>query len=206
VLIFSCSKPPTVCGQARKSSKSTSIQLDAGPNFHGTGDLAGYGFNVEASKHLKGKFSATLGIGSTIGQGTLPLSYFDGAGKEVDASYRITTAGIQISAKLGYEWLSTKKLNIGTRLGVLTRFQSTSAFDERTVFFPIATGYPMPLTSTIHRSPQNTISLGGVAQWYVNYVVNEHTFLGVNASWQIDTRGDAIAQLMLHVGYRIAGQ
>lgn len=205
-LIFGFSKPITVCGQALKSSKSISLQLDAGPNFHGTGDLAGYGFNVEASTHLKGKFSATVGIGSTIGQGTLPLSYFDGAGEAVDASYRITTGGIQLSSKVGFEWISAKKFNLGTRLGALTRFQSTSAFDDYAVFFPIATGYPMPLTSTIHRSPQNTVAIGGLAQCYTNYFVNDHTYLGINASWQIDTRGDAIAQLMLHIGYRIVGQ
>jgi len=188
-------------GQEIPKLKSMLLQFDAGTNRHGS--LIGYGFNLEASKVLKGRLTTSLGIGSTISQGGTPLTYLDAAGKAVDASYRITTAGFQVTSKLGLSWMTTQKFDLGTRIGLLARYESSSFFGDHTVYYPIVTGFPIPLSSIEQRNPQQTFALGGIAQMFLNYRVNKSTFIGLNASWQLDTEGNAIAQAMLHLGFRL---
>jgi hypothetical protein len=99
-------------GQELPQLNSTLLQIDLGMNHHGTGDLRGYGFNLEAFKAQKRRFTTSIGLGSLISQGTSPLYYKDASGTDVDASYRITTASFQVSGKLGLSWVRTQKFDL----------------------------------------------------------------------------------------------
>jgi hypothetical protein len=181
---------------------SKSLQLDIGISKHGTGDLRGFSFNCEYKKHYRKNIFLAFGLGSTIHDGSFPIFYSDAAGNQIDASYRYSTGGMQITSKFGVSIVKNRKNDLGLQAGCLVRYQTSSYYDELTVLYPGITGLTIPVTTIINKSPQKTLSLGGIGQIYYNYNIDTKMFIGLSAALQIDTNGDLINQLVASYGWK----
>jgi hypothetical protein len=180
-----------------------SVQLDFGFGKHGTGDLNGLNINSEYRSFFKKNLSISFGLGATLHDGAFPILYSDGNGNLIDASYRYTTGGIQLTGKFGISFIKSRINDFGLQAGPLLRYQSSSYFDEINVLYPAATGLPMPVIAIINKSPQKTLSVGGIGQLYYNYTIKSNVFVGLSAAIQIDTNGDLINQLAVSCGLRL---
>lgn len=190
---------------AQKSSQvlSRSIQMNIGVGKHGTGDLNGININTEYRSFFRKHLSISFGLGATIHDGFFPISYFDGSGGIIDASYRYTAGGIQLTGKLGVSAIKTRTSDFGFQAGPLLRYQSSSYFDEIIVLYPAATGLQTPVIAIINKTPQKTFSLGGIGQVYYNYTIRRNLFIGLLAELQIDTNGDLINELAISFGVKL---
>lgn len=188
-------------GQKHQISKT--LQLDIGIGNHGTGDMKGYNINVEYKKDLPKQISYTIGLTTTIHNGEKPIFYNDANNQMVDASYRYNTSGVQIACKVGLRFLKSKNTDIGARIGSLFRYQSSTYYDDLNVLFPIITGLPFPVTTVINKTSQETLSIGAIGQLYFSQFISKRHFLGLNANFQLDSKGDTITQLQLTVGIRL---
>jgi hypothetical protein len=186
---------------AQTQSLNRSMQVDIGTSKHGTGDMKGFTMNCEYKKSPRKNYSFSIGIGATIHDGYLPISYSDGTGNPVGASYRYTTGGVQKTSKIGWNFLKNLKNEGGVKIGTLFRYQSSSYYDELGVYFPPVSNLPFPVISLISTSPQKTLSAGGIGQLFYSYSINQYLFTGVSAALQIDTEGDVINHLALTGGF-----
>ncbi len=184
----------------RNSKKS--MQLDIGIGVHGSGDLNGLNINSEYKSFFRKNLSLSIGLGATMHDGRFPLSYSDANGNLIDASYRFTTSGIQLTSKFGISLIKSPTNDFGLQAGPMLRYQSSSYFDEINILYPAATGLPMPVITIINKSPQKTISVGGIGQVYYNYTMKNNLFVGLSAAMQIDTNGDLKNQLTLCCGLK----
>lgn len=180
-----------------------SVQLDIGFGKHGTGDKNGLNINSEYKRFFSKNLSISFGLGATLHDGAFPILYSDGNGNLIDASYRYTTGGIQLTSKVGISFIKSTINDFGLQVGPILRYQSSSYFDEINVLYPAATGLPMPVIAIINKSPQKTLSVGGISQFYYNYTIKSNVFVGLSAAIQIDTNGDLINQLAVSCGLRL---
>ncbi len=180
-----------------------SVQLDIGFGKHGTGDINGLNINSEYKRFFSKNLSISFGLGATLHDGAFPILYSDGNGNLIDASYRYTTGGIQLTSKVGISFIKSTINDFGLQVGPILRYQSSSYFDEINVLYPAATGLPMPVIAIINKSPQKTLSVGGISQFYYNYTIKSNVFVGLSAAIQIDTNGDLINQLAVSCGLRL---
>lgn len=180
-----------------------SVQLDIGFGKHGTGDLNGLNINSEYKRFFRKNLSISFGLGATLHDGAFPVIYSDGNGSLIDASYRHTTGGIQLTSKVGISFIKSRINDFGLQVGPILRYQSSSYFDEINVLYPAATGLPMPVIAIINKSPQKTLSAGGIGQLYYNYTIKNNVFVGLSAAMQIDTNGDLINQMAISCGLRL---
>ena len=180
-----------------------SVQLDIGFGKHGTGDINGLNINSEYKRFFSKNLSISFGLGATLHDGAFPILYSDGNGNLIDASYRYTTGGIQLTSKVGISFIKSTINDFGLQVGPILRYQSSSYFDEINVLYPAATGLPIPVIAIINKSPQKTLSVGGISQFYYNYTIKSNVFVGLSAAIQIDTNGDLINQLAVSCGLRL---
>ncbi|MBL7760153.1 MAG: hypothetical protein JNK08_05595 [Sediminibacterium sp.] len=180
-----------------------SVQLDIGFGKHGTGDINGLNINSEYKRFFSKNLSISFGLGATLHGGAFPILYSDGNGNLIDASYRYTTGGLQLTSKVGISFIKSTINDFGLQVGPILRYQSSSYFDEINVLYPAATGLPTPVIAIINKSPQKTFSLGGIGQLYYNYTIKNNVFIGLSAAIQIDTNGDLINQLAVSCGLRL---
>lgn len=178
------------------------IELQAGRSFNGTGDIRGVGLSLEYSKTIKKKFDWTVSIGSNIHDGSFPILFEYTSGNMVDGSVRYTTAGMQAAYSLGYSFIKTGGSDLRLKIGGLLRFQSTSYYDDVTVLYPTLTGLSYPVIVFRNSNPQRTVSAGLITQFGYKVNVNKKICVGVVGSFQFDTNGDNISQLMLSLGRR----
>ncbi|WP_157488203.1 hypothetical protein [Dyadobacter crusticola] len=177
--------------------------MNAGLVKLGTGDMFGLMFGFSYEKKFSPRLSWLADLSTTIHDGAdLMLVTIENQPTQ-DISYRYTIAGAQVGGKLAYDFIKSSKIDFGMRLGALLHYQSSSLADQRAIYFPIVTGYPLPLTVTIHREPQRTFALGGQAQLFGNYNVNRKLAIGASLGLQLDTNGDTMfPQLQVSVGRR----
>ena len=110
---------------------------------------------------------------------------------------------LSLLVKIGYNFVKTKNLDFGVRLGVLFRYQSSSVPDDVTMIFPIATGLPVPIFINENMSPQRTYSVGAMSQLFASYIIQQKIILGLTTGLQLDTNGDTIfPQLAFTIGRR----
>ena len=178
------------------------IQLIAGRSVHGTGDMVGLTFHTEYAEYFKKRFCWTIGLGGTIHDGSFPVFFNDPSGNQIDGSIRYTTAGVQTTSFLGYDLITTSEHEFQIRLGALLRYQSSSISDEMSVYYPLATGLPIPVNAFVNHTPQKTFALGGSTQILYNYTINQKVSIGFLTGFQIDTNGDTISQISLTIGKR----
>jgi hypothetical protein len=191
----------TSYSQNKTVSKNKSFQIDLGFSKNGSGDLNGNSINFEYHNYFKPKWNYSIGLGSTIHNGQYDLYYKQGD-REIDGSYRYVTAGYQLTSKLGFCFINSKKSDFGLRLGALLRYQSSSYPDEISTNYPPFYGFDFPLIDVKHYEPQKIFSAGGILQLYYNYNINEKLFVGSSGTFQTDSNEDAILQLSLTCGMR----
>jgi hypothetical protein len=157
----------------------------------------------EFEKYFSKKLAWSAEVGTTIHDGDDLLLITDTNGKREDLSYRYTTAGLQVTGKIGFNFVKTKKVDFGIRFGGLFRYQSSSLADDITILFPLATGLNTPVLVVRHRSPQRTYSLGAMSQLFASYSIKQKIIVGLTTGLQLDTNGDTIfPQLSLTIGRR----
>ena len=195
--------PALLCAQDTTTLLNKSLQIEMGTGLHGSGDLAGLTLNTSYTHYFRKKVSYTVEVGTSIHYGSSALYYTDKSGKNIDGSYRFTTAGIQLAGKIGLSVFRNKKNDLGLRLGPLVRYQSSSIPDRISTLFPAAgTGFDVPISFVSNESPQNTLSIGGVFQLFYFYSISNKIYIGPSAGFQIDSNGDTITNISLACGMK----
>lgn len=203
LLLYLIFFPALLFAQDTTTLLNKSLQIEMGTGLHGSGDLAGLTLNTCYTHYFRKKVSYTVEVGTSIHYGSSALYYTDKFGKNIDGSYRFTTAGIQLAGKIGLSVFRNKKNDLGLRLGPLVRYQSSSVPDEITTVFPAAgTGFDVPISFVSNESPQNTLSIGGVFQLFYNYSISNKIYIGPSAGFQIDSNGDTITNISLACGMK----
>ena len=202
LLLFIVSLRATAQSGENRKLGSSSLQLQLGVIFSGTGDSYGVNISSEWSKRINRKLSYAVGLGTMINDGSFPLNY-EYNGTAYDGSIRYTTAAVQLTGKLGYSLFESKTHHFGLQLGPLLRFQSSSLYDQFTFYFPAATNFPIPLVQILNTSPQRTLALGGIFQVFYYRNLSQRTFAGVTPGLQTDSNGDTITQLSVLFGIRL---
>ena len=174
--------------------------LDVGQGTHGTGDIRGYNISIEYKKRINTRTSLLFGFASTIHSGQKDIYYQNSNGQNIDGSYRYTTSGIQLMTKVDLNILRKNNFELGSRIGTLARYQSSSFYDDLTVLFPTLTGLTFPVTSIVNRTPQETLALGVIGQIYTQYKFTKKHFIGLSTGFQLDTNGDSISQISISTG------
>jgi hypothetical protein len=183
-------------------AQDNQIQISIGPSFHGTGDLLGFNYGIEYGKTIKKKFSWYISSTGSIHDGFSENIYEYPAGRRVDGSYRFTTAGIQIGYHISYSLIKSKKNDLYLRLGGIIRYQSSSYYDELSIYYPPATGLPFPVTEIVNKTPQRTLAIGATPQIAYTFTTKKKICFGFITGFQLDTNGDVISNLSFTMGKR----
>lgn len=178
------------------------LQFALGTSFNGSGDTQGFGFLTEYSKKFKKKRSWSVSLGGTIHDGSFDILYEYPQGQQRDGSVRYTIAGFQGTSHLGFSLFSSNTHDLVFRLGSVIRYQSSSYWDVVNVLYEPITGLPYPVVFFENTSPQTTLALGGSSQLSYSYTLKNRISLGILASFQFDTQGDNVSQLLFTVGKR----
>lgn len=179
------------------------LNISTGSSFHGSGDMRGVIINTEYSKNLKKRIGLSFSLGSTLHDGTYPLFFVSPSGENIDGSIRYTTGGLQFASHLGYDLIKTNNHQFQLRVGGLFRYQSSSYFDDLSIFYPAGeTGLPVPAIVFNNTTPQRTFAVGASAQLFYNYTINDKFAIGLLAGFQTDSNGDVIRQSCISVGRR----
>ena len=188
--------------QSLNTENNESVQVMLGYSIHGSGDMKGIVFGSEYWKELSNKFSLGFMLRGTINSQKHEIIYNNTtSGTVTDASIRFTTAGIQLGATGAYHFINTTKSKFGLHLGVFGRYQSASnGSDGYSIIYPPVTNYPGVLIEYNNKTPQHTVSLGGLFQLQYLYQINTRIYTGIVAGFQTDTNGDAIPQVGLVFG------
>ena len=173
-----------------------SISIDFGYSKHGTGDMPGFLLNTEYRNYFKKRLFYAIGLGASWHDGLAEALFFTApSGRLTDASIRNLTAGFQLSAKAGLDFLQADRHSLALMLGPLLRYQSTTVPDIILTLYPPYNGLSFPVSSLAHYEKQRTVSLGGVVQLSYRYAFSAKIAGGINSGFQTDTNGDAILQL-----------
>jgi hypothetical protein len=191
--------------QNRLSNSNKLSYLSGGLNYssHGTGDLNGFSINLEYRKQVKKRITLSFGLTSTIHDGKILIAYFDSTGDRRDASLRINTSGVQLTSAVEFTILKTKKNQFALGIAPLIRYQTTSRPNDLFVYFPAATGFPLPVLAINNTTPQRTLTAGGLISLSYNRQLSEQLTFGVRVSTQNDTGLDFINQIGLSLMYRL---
>ncbi|MCF0054774.1 hypothetical protein [Dyadobacter sp. CY356] len=179
-------------GQSVYSLPARILSTNIGIGKAGTGDIYGVIVGFEYEKHFRPKLSWSTEFATSIHDGSDQLLVTLDNQPQQDMSYRYTTAGIQLAGKLGYHFVRTKQADFGIKLGILTRYQSSSLSDDREILFPALTGYPLPVRILRNTDPQRTLAAGALLQLFARYTFKKNILVGATAGFQMDTNGDVI--------------
>ncbi|HMT75896.1 MAG TPA: hypothetical protein PKA77_17615 [Chitinophagaceae bacterium] len=183
-------------------SQKQAISLGIGRSIHGTGDMRGWSFSVKYSKKIKKNWYYLAEVGNTIHDGIDYIFYEYPVGYPVDGSIRYTTAGFQSSFSVGYHIIDTKQFLLSFSIGTLARYQSSSYYDNVVILYEPITNLPYPVILFRNRTPQKTFAVGLSPNVAFQFPISSKHFLELNGSFQFDTNGDNISQLMLSFGKR----
>lgn len=187
---------------AQSTRNKNHIQVIGGQSIHGTGDARGLNFSVAYHKNISKRIQWTNSIGSTIHDGKLELFFTNPVGNMQDGSIRYTTAGVQLASYLGYHFIQSNQHQLIFRAGPILRYQSSSNWDDLSVYYPLVTGLPFPVVVFNNREPQRTLALGSSAQIEYDFFVGKSISIGFIGGFQLDTNGDTISQLSFGIGKR----
>ena len=190
---------------AQNKLPGKAIEFVGGYSKHGSGDMNGIVFGAGYIKYLTKKFSLNYNIKGTINDGKETILINDiPNGFQTDASIRFTTAGVQIGVNGGLSLLRNSRHEFMISLGAFGRYQSASnGSDGYSIYYPSATGLPLVLIGYDNRTPQETVSVGGIFQFEYNYTFRNKFYIGLVPGFQTDTNGDAIPQIALTIGRRL---
>jgi hypothetical protein len=181
------------------------LSLDIKRSFNGSGDMHGLGFSVEVGKYIRKKLELTGAVSSDIYHDEYKILITDGVlvngGRTIDASYRMVTAGAQLSGGINYAPVRTKTNEVKIGAGPLLRYQS-SGDGGYEIFSPARTGLPEPVFAFRQNEPQNIITVGYLVSVAYAYTFSSKLFVGAKASFQNDSNADVITQYGVRIGKR----
>ena len=206
--------PPTIslaAGNVAGNSgpKKRAVQFSGGfcKLRHRSGDsmevrvMNGLTFGGEYTQYSSRKVSVTYKFRATINNAEDSYHYGSGTVAE-DATIRFTTAGFQIGITGGFSFVNSARHEFRINLGPFVRYQSTSNATAYSTYYPPSTGVQAILFRLYNESPQETISVGGIAMLQYNYTFKSNLFIGVQTGYQANTNGNAI----WHVGGLVIGK
>lgn len=189
---------------AQKTSNDhpASVQINLGRSFSGTGDTMGFHFGFVHTNNFANKFNWFLGLEGTLHDDESNQLFFeDSNGKVANGTLHDVTGGLQLLAGIAYNFIHNTHHDFGIGLGAVFRYQATSINDIIYTFYPVATGFPVPVRVIINEEKQRTYSPGGTFRIHYNYKINNKYFVGFTGGTQFDTNDDVISYATLNIGF-----
>lgn len=184
-------------GQTENEMSNNSLQLSLAFSMDGTDNVGGFSISTEYTHFHRRKFSWSVGLTTTIHDGSVPVEYYTSNGVIEEGTVYYTTSGIQSSFAFGYSIIRTKQHNLHAQIGPLVRFQ-TSSNPEREglalspyVYFETLKNY-------------QTLSFGGIGGISYSYTFQNNIFILLQGSLQIDSNNDAFNMVGIGVGKRFS--
>lgn len=187
-------------GQKQKDA----LQIVSGYSVHGSGDMLGIVFGTEYVKFISRRFSLNYNMRATINSGRDEINVNNtSTGTRTDASVRFTTAGVQLGVNAGVSMVRSARHDFKISIGPFARYQSASnGSDGYGIYSPQVTRVPTILIGYDNRTPQETVTVGGILQFQYDYTFGNKVYVGIIPAFQTDTNGDAIPQVALAIGRR----
>lgn len=178
------------------------IQFMGGYSRHGSGDMDGIVFESGYQYYLSKKFSLQYMVRATINSGRDEILVTDAnSGNTTDASVRYTTAGVQLGTNAGFSIVRSSMHELIVSAGPFVRYQSASnGTDGYSIYRPPVINVPAVLIGFDNRSPQQTISVGGLLQIKYAVSIAGKVAIGLATGFQTDTNGDVIPQAGIAIG------
>ena len=189
-----------VSGQEQVPSRY--LHIGFGRSFSGTGDVIGLSYDVRYSEYFKRRTGFYFELGGSIHDGKFPIYYRNSTNQRIDGSIYFTTAGVQLVTGLSQSFLRTKKHELGIRIGLMPRYQSTSYWDWVEVIYPPVSGLPIPVAHFINTLPHRSLSIGGKGQFFYNFTMNRGFLISLSGTFQGDSNGDIFADFGIGFGKR----
>jgi len=179
------------------------FQLGLGYSTHGSGDMDGVSFFTEYGKYTGKRFEYGLNIKSTIHWDEFNVLVSRPDGTVRDASFRYSSAGLQVGPFIGYHLLQAKHHQLMIQGGAFARFQNSTYPSSYSFYIDFTTNPPRPVFEFWHEEKQNIFTAGYSVDLSYDFITNKKLMLGVKAGFQNDTNGDVITQVCLVVGRKI---
>jgi len=180
--------------------QSNFFNLSAGPSWHGTGDLRGFGFDVMYVHFYSKRFSFSNGIGTTIHYGKDKGFNGYSPGASPDKSLmRHTTAGIQFNSMADFAFILLPYLKVQVSAGAILRYQSSS-YPSLFGYVQDTRFYPEPFYVFDNRDKQNTFSPGYAVGFTLLTKLSQKYQAGIKTFFQNDNKGDVLTSISFIVG------
>ncbi len=180
-----------------------SINILFGYGVHGTGDLRGYQYGVNYSRDFSKKWAWVAEVGGSLHDGPdTELIYEDLLGNEVDGTIHFVNGGLQAGFGIDFALIKTENHRLGITVLPIARYQATSIMDFMGTFFSGGDELPFPVRILTRVEPARTFSVGASLRLGYRYSFSNDLMLGIGASFQTDTNGDAILGSLLSLGKR----
>jgi hypothetical protein len=176
-----------------QSPKLRSLLFDAGMGFHGSGDLLGGAGHFGYEHQIAGRFSLRYQLGATFhGGSAYGFDIDDGFSRSVPMYF--VTAGVQSAALAVLHVGGVRRQWFNIAAGPLVRFQ----LDGYPTSYSYSYDPPRTYGSyTVGEIQPRILTLGYKVQLESHLVHLKKLSLGLGASFQNDTNGDAITNVSL---------
>ncbi len=174
-----------------KNSNQYTLGIRAARSFATSGDVYGGFGNIFLEKTTSKKGTITLTIGGNMHASGTKLIYPDpwNPSEMIDASWRYLSAGVQAGLLAGHKMSISRNHAFHFSTGPLLRYQNNSN-DGYSLYFPLATQFPIPLYSIENHYDRQSFSFGGLGQIEYRWQISPGFMLGIHSSAQFDTEGD----------------
>ena len=204
IILFSNLLFISTYAQKSANAYNNELHVSFSKSKNGTGDVNGILFSSGLTGKLSNKFNWQADLSGSIHNGSYPLFYQAPSGETIDGSYRYTIAGLQASYLVTRNFIKNSRSGLELKAGGLIRYQSSSYYDIITVYYPIITGLPVPVTVIENSNPARTFAVGGMMQLGYGYSYSKNSRLEIFGAFQADTNGDNLSQLGLSYYRKIA--
>ena len=176
-----------------QDSKVRSLLFDAGMGFHGSGDLFGGAGNFGYEHQVAGRFSLRYQMGATFHGGqAVGRTFNDGFARSVPMYF--VTAGVQSGALAVLHVAGVRRQWFNIAAGPILRFQLNSYPDGYYYSFDPPRTYGSYTIVEIH---PKLFTVGYKVQLESHLIHARRFSMGLGASFQNDTNGDAITNVSL---------
>lgn len=179
-----------------------SVFFSAGASRAGSGDAGGFYIKLGAQKKVK-RWNFSISQSTTIHDGSHPIFFEIAPGIMNDGSIKYSVTGVEVTPVVGYSIVASPVHDLQLGLGAVLRYQSNGDNDSYVLFYPAATGFPVPVLYFTNNTPIRTIAIGPVAQISYDFALESRLILGLQGSFQLDSNGDNLANYGMRIGYRL---
>ena len=176
-----------------QTPKVHSLLFDAGMGFHGSGDLLGGAGNFGYEHQVAGRFSLRYQLGATFhGGSAYGFHYEDDFVRSVPMYF--VTAGVQSAALAVLHVGGVRRQWLNIAAGPLVRFQLNGHPESYSYRYDPPRTYG---SYTIGSIQPRILTLGYKVQLESHLIHLKSLSIGLGASFQNDTNGDAITNVSL---------